>query len=167
MALLNSIILPGQNVLVDAPHLVSRLPSLILGEHGNICTWNQLCNPVGQEVGELLSERLSTYEFQKPHWLWRPAWYWSKIFVNEGIEEVREPWTLEEVDWVFCENLSEFRPAQEPEEFYAIVSPPFTKRYVYRSRPQDTCRDMSDIGMGEDPKDPSQVVYVPQTAFIL
>lgn len=162
MALLNSIILPGQNVLVDAPHLVSRFPSLLLGERGSICIWNRLCNPEGREVGDLLSESLNAFAFQKPHWLWRPAWHWSKIFVDESVAEVRDPWTLEEFDWVFCENLSEFRSAKEAEEFYAIVSPPFVKRYVYRSKSQD-----AHITVDEDPSDPSQVKYVPQTAFIL
>ena len=107
--LLNSIILPEQSLLVDAPHLVSRFPSLILGQCDDIETWNQLCNPVEQSIDDLLNERLKQYKFKKSHWLWRPVWYWPDINRDEGIEEVKNPWTVKEIDWVFCEDISRFR----------------------------------------------------------
>ena len=114
VTLLNSIILPEQSLLVDAPHLVSRFPSLILGQCDDIETWNQLCNPVEQSIDDLLNERLKQYKFKKSHWLWRPVWYWPDINRDEGIEEVKNPWTVKEIDWVFCEDISRFVPINLP-----------------------------------------------------
>ena len=161
---LNSIILPSQNILVDAPHLASRFPSLIEGEVREICSWNKLCNPIGHKVTELLSKDLNAFAFQRAHWLWKPAWYWPQVFTDETIPEVREPWLVEDVGWVFCENVSKFRPIDEAEEFYAIVSPPFVKRYVDRAQYRNA-HHRGSLDPDEPPEDPSLVEYVPQSAF--
>ena len=163
---LNSIILPEQSLLVDAPHLVSRFPSLVLNERDIIDTWNTLCNPVSDEVDDLLHERLREHKFKHSHWLWRPAWYWPRINSDETIEEVKNPWAVEDVDWVFCENVSRFIPLEAAQEFRAIVSPPFIKRYVLLADSPILDRNETGIGLGgaEDPL-PSRVDYVPQVAF--
>ena len=93
--LLNSIILPEQNLLVDAPHLVSRFPSLIREKREDLSMWNRLCNPVDQEIEDLLSDNLKQHKFNNSHWLWRPAWYWPDVNKDENIEEVRDPLGLE------------------------------------------------------------------------
>ena len=161
---LNSVILPGQNVLVDAPHLASRLPSLIKDDRGDIDTWNRLCHPAGQGVRELLSERLNEYEFKKSHWLYRPAWFWPQVFKDEAIAEVSDPWTVEQFDWVFCENMSKYCSMAEAEEFNAFVSPPFIKRFVCRNEYQDADHQSTNID-SRSPQDPSLVEYVPQATF--
>ena len=109
VTLLNSIILPEQSVLVDAPHLVSRFPSLIPNGHDDIDTWNRLCDPIDDALSDELSKK---HKFEKSHWLWRPAWYWPEINKDEGIEEVRDPRSVEEIDWVFCEDISWFVPIE-------------------------------------------------------
>lgn len=165
-ALLNSIILPEQNLLVDAPHLVARFPSLIRGGPEDLATWNRLCNPVDEGIEDLLSDNLKRHKFAQPHWLWRPAWYWPHINRDEDIEEVREPWMTMEVDWVFCENISRFVPAEFTQDFRASVSPPFVKRFLLRSASQETERYIGEIEPGS-PLDPSRVEYVPQALFSL
>ena len=121
--LLNSIILPEQNLLVDAPHLVSRFPSLIQEGREDIKIWNSLCNPTDHGIEDLLSDTLKKHKFKKPHWLWRPTWYWPNINRDEQIEEVRDPWMTKEVGWVFCENISRFAPSEFTQDFMALVSP--------------------------------------------
>jgi len=49
-ALLNNIILPEQNALVDAPHLVSRFGSVFQDFGGEIEDWNKLCDPVATQI---------------------------------------------------------------------------------------------------------------------
>ena len=163
VTLLNSIILPEQSVLVDAPHLVSRFPSLISNGHDDIDTWNRLCNPIDDA---LLDELPKSHKFQKSHWLWRPAWYWPEINKDESIEEVKDPGLVEEIDWVFCENISRFVPIEFAQDFRAIVSPPFIKRYVFSSDSKKANHYVSHNKSG-DPQDPSLVEYVPQAMFSL
>ena len=163
---LNSLILPEQSLLVDAPHLVSRFPSLLSGEFDDVDSWNQLCNPVEQNIDDLLNERLKQYKFKKSNWLWRPAWYWPDINRDEEIEEVNNPWTIKEVDWVFCEDISQFVPIEVAKDFKALVSPPYIKRFVLNTNSPDVQIYVDHIKKG-GPLDPSQVLYVPQAAFSL
>ena len=163
---LNSVLLPEQSVLVDAPHLISRFPSLIQGNRADMDTWNALCNPSIRDEGELLSEGLKKHKFQKSHWLWRPAWLWPDIFRDTNIAEVQNPWSIEQFDWVFCEDISRFIPEESAREFNALVSPPFLKRFLLDSNSADACEYAPQIQTGY-PQDPSRVEYVPQAALSL
>ena len=165
ITLLNSIILPEQSVLVDAPHLVSRFPSLILNQRDEIGMWNKLCNPVTQEIDDLLVEDLREYKFKQSHWLWRPAWFWPEINKDEDIEEVKDPGSVEGIKWAFCEDISRFVPTKFAQDFRAIVSPPFIKRHVFRSDLSGADSCVSQVGSG-GPQDPSSVEYVPQAMFM-
>ena len=165
-AWLNSIILPEQSVLVDAPHLVSRFPSLITSGREDINVWNRLCNPIDGEIDDLLADSVRGHKFRQAHWLWRPAWYWPEVNRNEYISEVRDPWSIKEMQWVFCENISRFAPVEFAKDFRASVSPPFIKRFVFKSDSPDALDYIGAIEPGT-PQDPSQVDYVPQAAFSL
>lgn len=164
ITLLNLIILPEQSVLVDAPHLVSRFPSLLLNDDDGRESWNKLCNPVDNGVDELLSENLKKYRFSKSHWLWRPAWYWPEINKDERIKEVKDPWTFKEPDWVFCEDISQFVPIEVAQDFRAIVSPPFITRFVFKRDSKNAATYVNHLGEG-GPQDLSQVQYVPGAAL--
>ena len=164
ITILNEIVLPQQNLLVDAPHLVSRFPSLMRSGIDDIKTWNQLCNPLDGEVDSIISEVAKEHKFQKPHWLWRPAWFWPEINRDERIEEVKDPWAFVEQDWVFCENVSRFLPSDIADGFRATVSPPFTKRFVFR-KSAETAADQIGSIEPDSPLDPSKVNYEPQAAF--
>ena len=96
--------------------------------------------------------------------LWRPAWYWPDINKDERIAEVKDPWTVKDVDWVFCENMSHFLPTTYADDFRADVSPPFNKRFVLRRDSPEALKYVSKVGSG-GPQDPLRVDYVPQAAF--
>ena len=164
VTLLNSIILPEQSVLVDAPHLVSRFPSLIKSVRDAIGTWNSLCNPVDDRIDDLLAEVSREYRFPQSHWLWRPAWYWPDINKDEGIEEVNDPWAAEQVDWVFCEDISQFVPIDIAQDFRALVSPPFIKRFMLKKDSPAAHCYVRQIGQG-GPLDPLRADYVPEAAL--
>ena len=132
LALLNGIILPEQSILVDAPHLVSRFPSLVRDGFQNMDGWNRLCDPINEEIDDLLADLLTEHRFERRHWLWKPVWYWPDINRDERIPEVKDPWTVKDVDWVFCENISRFMPTALADDFRADVSPPFTKRFLFK-----------------------------------
>ena len=123
-----------------------------------------MCNPKSNEIDALLSDNLQPHKFQKEHWLWRPAWYWPDINKDEEISEVSEPWTFEEPDWVFCEDISRFVPLEVAQDFRAIVSPPFIKRFIFKSRAAGATDYVGQLGQ-RGASDPSQVEYVPEVAF--
>lgn len=166
IALVNGLILPEQSILVDAPHLVSRFPSLVRDGYQNIDGWNRLCDPVNEEIDGLLADVLTEHRFERQHWLWRPVWYWPDISRDERIPEVKDPWTVKDVDWVFCENISRFVPIALAEDFRADVSPPFDKRFVFKSESPDAPTYVNKAGSG-GPQDPLVVEYVPQAALSL
>ncbi len=164
LALLNGIILPEQSILVDAPHLVSRFPSLVRDDYQDIHGWNRLCDPVSVEIDGLLADVLKEHKFEKEHWVWRPVWYWPDINRDERIPEVKDPWSVKDVEWVFCENISRFVPTALADDFRADVSPPFNKRYVFRIQSPEALAFVSQAGSG-GPQDPLKVDYVPQAAL--
>ena len=164
--LLNSLILPEQSVLIDAPHLVSRFPSLLGDGRHKIRNWNELCNPIGPEIDGLLNECIRDQRFARGHWLWRPAWLWPKVKENRSIEEVNSPWFPREERWVFCENISRFAPVEFTQEFRAFVSPPFMNRFVFKTDLVDAIEEMGQL-RDESPLDFSEVEYVPEANFLI
>jgi hypothetical protein len=48
---LEDIVLPAQEILVDAPHLVSRLPELLTGDPGRLATWDRTTAPNVSALG--------------------------------------------------------------------------------------------------------------------
>ena len=127
---LEQLVLPEQDILVDAPHLISRYPSLITGNKEKIETWNETARLVDYTNLVLDTEPIEPYRFKKYHWISRPVWFWDKLRECENIEEVTEPWLTATPDWVFCENASRFYNREDCREFLADTTSPFTQRFV-------------------------------------
>lgn len=128
---LEQLVLPEQDILVDAPHLISRYPSLISGDKGKIGTWNKIAQLVDFSKLEMMkTDLIERYRFQKSYWISRPVWFWNELCECEDIKEVSEPWLTEKPDWVFCEDTSCFIKQENCEEFLADIASPFTRRYV-------------------------------------
>jgi hypothetical protein len=127
---LERFVLPGQDILVDAPHLVSRYPSLLSGDRADVETWNKTARLVCYDELGLSTEVIERFRLKKEHWVSRPAWFWRELRECEEIKEVREPWTIERPNWVFCEDTSRF--CEEYTEFVADVDSPFARRFVSR-----------------------------------
>lgn len=163
-AILNSIILPEQDLLVDAPHLVSRFPSLIADGCKDVDALNRFRAPIDDGIHKLLSSNLAKHKFRRPHWLWRPVWYWPAISRDEAIDEVDNPWNIQELDAVFCEDISRFVPRAAARDFRAIVSSLFFKRFMFNSNSPGAAAHVGQIGRGGS-QDPSLVEYVPQSAL--
>ena len=123
-------VLPEQDILVDAPHLVSRYPSLIDGDRKKIGTWNKTAQLVGHYELGLNSESIEPYRFKKDHWISRPVWFWDKLREHGQIKELTEPWLTAKPDWVFCEDASRFYKRNGCREFLAETSSPFVRRFA-------------------------------------
>ncbi len=132
---LERLVLPGQGILVDAPHLVSRFPSLLTGNHpAELATWDKTTT-----LGRLSSlgvrhHAIESCRFKMEHWLSRPAWFWQGVTKIDEIKEVRKPWSTEETkkrtDYVFCEDISRFLPRAAVREFVADLPSEFVRRFV-------------------------------------
>ena len=66
----------------------------------------------------------------------------------------------------FARTYLDFVPVKFARDFRAIVSPPFIKRFVFRSDSSSAKRYVRFLKDG-GPQDLSQVNYVPQAAFNL
>ncbi len=123
---LDRFILGGQNTLVDAPHLVSRFPSLFEGEFSA-----KALNTLSSSTPPIKAG-LEANEFKRSNWISHPAWFWEALKEDPAIEEVSNPWERKEFPFCFCEDTSVFVTSGEGEEFVASVPSPFTRRFVQR-----------------------------------
>jgi hypothetical protein len=126
---LERLVLPGQDIIVDAPHLVSRFPSLLEGDAKNIETWNQTATLASYKEIGLRTNIIEPFRLQKEYWLSRPVWFWDKLREYGKIVEVREPWKTKQSGWIFCEDASRFHKG-ECREFVADIESPYERRYV-------------------------------------
>jgi hypothetical protein len=126
-------LLPGQDILVDAPHLANRYPSLLVGDVRKIDTWNRTARLSTAEGVGFKRSPLNESSFPS-NWVSRPAWKWDQVSKEESIKDVREPWSIERPDWVFCEDISRFVPVSAALEFAAQIESPFANRYIANHR---------------------------------
>jgi hypothetical protein len=135
-------VLPGQNILVDAPHLIDRFPSLVDGDASE-ASWNRSC-ALGSPVGDLGIKiaLIEPAQFPAPDWLSRKAWIWPLLARDEAIREVSDPWATSEESLAFCEDASRFHRHDLVREFVAEVNSEFARRYV-RAFPDVTYEPIS------------------------
>ena len=127
---LERLVLPEQDILVDAPHLVSRYPSLISDDGKKIKAWNRIARLVDYRELGLDTDLIEPYRFQKDYWISRPVWFWDTLRECESIQEIKEPWLTVKPSWVFCEDASRFYNRKDCREFFADIDSPFTRRFV-------------------------------------
>jgi len=127
---MQNLVLPAQDVLVDAPHLVLRYPSLLDGDREKDETWNNTARLIAYDKLGLVNENIEEFRFKKSEWLWRPAWFWGKVAECPQITEVKEPWERESTDLVFCEDSSKFHKDETCVEFNADIDSAYTRRFV-------------------------------------
>ncbi len=127
---LENIVLPGQDILVDAPHLVSRYSSLINGDSKDLNAWNNTASLASYEDIGVEDNAIQHYRFAKQDWLSRPSWFWAEVSNCEDIKEVADPWSAERTDYVFCEDTSRFALRDKTREFLAPLESPFVRRFA-------------------------------------
>jgi len=127
---LERLVLPGQDVLVAAPHLIKRYPSLLHGDRNDVGTWNTVASSSLCEPANVEEELLEAFRFQEGEWLSRPAWFWHEISSCEEVEEVANPWETDMARFVFCEDVSRFMLNEESLEFVADMRTQFLRRHV-------------------------------------
>ncbi len=128
---LQSGVLPPQDILIDAPHLVRHCPGLLRGKP----IASNLAKLTAKRAGAAVPldpEKLKRHRFRHEFWLDRPAWWLSGILQDRGIRDIAEPWNKKPLGVEFAEDASRFhRPSDlapyESEGFFAT-------RYVRGSK---------------------------------
>lgn len=123
-------VLPGQNILVDAPHLAARFASLLEKQPPRAATLNTTATLDIASKSGLRYRQLRLHQFVSQDWISRACWYWPKVADDKSVAEVADPWSAASVDQVFCEDVSRFLPAGAAREFVAEVDSSFSRRFV-------------------------------------
>lgn len=126
---LETAVLPGQNILIDAPHLAYRFPSLVSDPY-NLELWNRTTDLVDLSSNSIQRERIGVYAFERTEWLSRPTWFWRRVSKLKSIPEVADPWSIEQPKYVFCEDTSRFILEENATSFGAPLDSPFSLRYI-------------------------------------
>jgi hypothetical protein len=128
-AWLNTILAP-QDVLVDAPHLAERCPSVVSPS----MTQKQLSVTTSQvpDAGIFRDKNLDKARLKKTFWFDRPIWFWTEIERLRLTQEVREPWKTNQSRLVFCEDTSSFRRRSDSKSFQSDLISPYRTRHVSR-----------------------------------
>ena len=134
-------VLAPQDVLVDVPHLLMRMPFLLGAGTSNIDRWNNAIRETEPPYGldESVFERILVDSvFTEQVWLQTPCFWWPLLKSCEKLNEMfygdsNEEWE----DAVFCEDVSIFRRASDtdgtaPVEFVTELEGAWARRYVAR-----------------------------------
>ena len=132
-------VLGPQNVLVDIPHLLMRLPFLLGDAVGELDRWNAAAS-VSQGESSLDSELCSAHlrDARFPHGFWAaaPCFWWPEIQANETLDELFFSGSHEWPDAVFCEDISRFKRLSDlkpPLGFFAeFEDGTWNRRHVLR-----------------------------------
>lgn len=126
---LERVVLPAQTLLIDAPHIVMRLPGLLKGDVSKRATWN--ATAIRGLVGlgsSMRCEEIEKCRVQNDVWLSRPAWMWPLLSQEASFV----PWSQagSSSSFVFCEDTSKFEPKSRARPFIADVPAQASLRYV-------------------------------------
>lgn len=127
---LERLVLPGQNILVDAAHLLERYPSLFRADiPERLIGWPSVHELIDPDEGAMDIASIESCRLSRKAWLSRAVWYWPQVSGLEAIEEVRDPWS-QRPRLAFCEDISRFLFPENATEFVAKVDSPFVRRFV-------------------------------------
>lgn len=117
-------VLPAQEIAIDAPHLVTRLPSTVLDES----SLSELCTRDARTADQLNSN-VAQHRILEG-WTSRPVWDWRTIRTDECFPEVSDPWGAKLSPHVFLEDTSTFADRSAAKPFQASVFGPALQRYT-------------------------------------
>lgn len=127
---LERLVLPGQDLLIDAPHIVSRFPSLLVGDSSDVNVWNKTTQFGAFDKLSMDHKTIEEFRFKEAHWFSRAVWFWGPLSKSNRIKEVKEPWERELTEYVFCEDSSSFCKQEDCRKFYIESDSPYNRRFI-------------------------------------
>jgi hypothetical protein len=132
-------VLGPQDVIVDVPHLLVRMPFLLGKRASDLRTWNSAIaagNPPFGLEPSLYKRYLSPERLTQNLWIPTPAFWGQSLKGNERLSGLFfKSQNNEWGDFVFCEDTSDFRRRTSddsfaPKEFVAEFETPWDRRYI-------------------------------------
>ena len=120
-------VLPGEEILIDAPHLVVQYPSLLQGARDRD-SLNELAAVGADAAPRFDTSKIRSARFRPRFWLDRPAWWTESILENRTLTENLTPWNMRPLKYGFGEDTSKFHPLDKLRAFQAVGI--FGERYV-------------------------------------
>lgn len=130
---LDHMVFAAQDLLVDAPRMLSRYPSL-LGEGGLQSLAGIPLTPEW-EAALALPGSVQGHAYPKADWLSKRAWWRPQLIDDMTIAENEET-TSPDPTLRFAEDASRFLAPAEVSPFVADLASPFVQRFVRRERDQ-------------------------------
>lgn len=127
---LGHLVLGPQDILIDFPHLVERMP-FVVPEEQKGCTefWNS-CAKLSDAPLRIVEERLGIGEACFKKWIDRPV-YWTELLeTEENLERMLDIADSNPNQLVFCEDSSAFHIADSCDEFVAAHNSMMDGRFV-------------------------------------
>jgi hypothetical protein len=131
---LDHMVFAAQDLLVDAPRLLSRFPSL-LGEAGLASLADTPLTPEWQQALQFTAP-VEEHAYNKADWLSKSAWWRPELLDDDRILENMET-TSPDATLRFAEDASRFLPPADVSPFVADLASPFVQRFVRRVRDED------------------------------
>ena len=128
-----------QEVLVDVPHLLMRMPFLLGDKVGDVDRWNDLLTIMEPSCGldqDVYHEHVASAKFSQDLWVKSPCFWWSELKENEALNDLFFRTSTNWPDVVFCEDVSQFKPFTPrnddsmPMEFAAEFEGAWSRRHV-------------------------------------
>ena len=131
-------LLGPQDLLVDLPHLLMRMPFLLGPNANELERWNEavvVADPPYGLSNEIYRNHLESTRFAHDVWTKSPCFWWWRLKSNAELNrmffEKESPWA----DALFCEDISLFRSSDSgtsspPMEFAAEFESTWNRRHV-------------------------------------
>ena len=132
-------LLGPQDVLVDVPHLLMRMPFLLGSNASRLKQWNKAVlaprRPFGLSEG-IYRKHLARASFTRSIWVKSPCFWWQSLKADERLNRM---FVADESNWVdaaFCEDVSRFKALSsgarlsEPREFTTEFEGTWNRRHV-------------------------------------
>ena len=134
-------VLGPQDVLIDIPHLLMRMPFLLGNEVNNLDGWNTAVDSSADDAyfgldQALFEEHLTGAVFEWNLWSQYPCFWWPTLKDNDELNAHFSTDSAEWIDAAFCEDCSEFRPRvdrngnSQVSEFLSQFEGSWNRRYV-------------------------------------
>lgn len=123
------VLLPGQDVLIDAPHLADRRPGLVDGDTTEVDTWQHTTRLDGDVDALGLTTQATTQHRFRTGWVSRPVWLWPQIATDPTFDDSLDA-PRPEPRVVFAEDASRFVDVNQARRYTSDVEPPFNSRWL-------------------------------------
>ena len=109
-------VLGPQDILVDVPHLLMRMPFLLGDRVGDIKHWNSAIATKDDYCGldeTYYRNHLLPLRFSHEIWVNSPCFWWPEVKQNKKLDDVFFDSNVKWIDALFCEDTSTFRTSSD------------------------------------------------------